>query len=190
MKRLIMSFCVTVFLLLGLTEKLQETPAHASTYIYAPVVTLNSVENIRRDLENQKQIECLADNMYHESKGEIHKGRVAVAFVAINRTEESYFPDDICGVVKQKTKRKCEFSWYCDPEKKQESRKPLEKKLADPVYEEIKRLAEYIYFNRDSIEDPTKGALYFHAKYVKVKARGKKVKAVIQRHIFYNIKKT
>lgn len=189
MRRWLLSFCVTLVLILATSSGVQETHAEISQYKPVPVVTMNTVENIVREMNNQKQIECLADNIYHESKGESHKGQVAVAFVTLNRTEDEDFPEDVCGVVKQKTQKKCQFSWYCTSSKKKESRKPLNVKLSDSNYEEIKRLAEFVYYNKESISDPTKGALYFHAKYVNVKAKGKRKKAIIGRHIFYNIKK-
>jgi spore germination cell wall hydrolase CwlJ-like protein len=50
----------------------------------------------------QKQLDCLARNIYHEAGGEPFEGKVAVAQVTINRTENGAFPSDICQVVYQK----------------------------------------------------------------------------------------
>lgn len=64
-----------------------------------------------------KQLECLARNIYHEAGGEPFEGKVAVAQVTINRAESGDFPNDICKVVYQKNivyeKVLCQFSWYC-----------------------------------------------------------------------------
>jgi hypothetical protein len=54
--------------------------------------------------DTKKQIDCLADNIYHEARNEPEKGKVAVALVTLNRVEDPRFPKDICGVVKQKTR--------------------------------------------------------------------------------------
>ena len=49
-----------------------------------------------------KQLECLARNIYYEAKGEPFEGKVAVAQVTINRMESGLFPNDLCKVVYQK----------------------------------------------------------------------------------------
>ena len=73
-------------------------------------------------LEKQKQIECLATNIYHEARSESTIGKIAVAWVTVNRVNTERYPDTICGVVydavldsKGNPKRhQCQFSWYCD----------------------------------------------------------------------------
>lgn len=52
---------------------------------------------------DQKELMCLARNIYFESRGEPEKGKIAVGMVTMNRTQHPDFPDTICGVVKQKT---------------------------------------------------------------------------------------
>ena len=87
--------------------------------------------------ENVDEIYCLAENVYHEARGEPDIGKQAVAHVVLNRVDRTDFPNTICGVIKQgpireswktrqdKTlnddqriywpiKHKCQFSWYCD----------------------------------------------------------------------------
>jgi hypothetical protein len=63
--------------------------------------------------ETQKQVDCLADNIYHEAGFEPNDGKVAVALVTLNRMQDPRFPKDICGVVKQRTASVCQFSWFC-----------------------------------------------------------------------------
>ena len=73
-------------------------------------------------LEKQKQIECLATNIYHEARSESTIGKIAVAWVTVNRVNTERYPDTVCGVVydavldsKGNPKRhQCQFSWYCD----------------------------------------------------------------------------
>ena len=45
---------------------------------------------------------CLAGAIYFESKGEPLAGQLAVANVIINRSKSGRFPEDVCGVVKQR----------------------------------------------------------------------------------------
>ena len=68
------------------------------------------------------EVECLAMNVYHESRGESLAGKSAVAHVTLNRVESERYPSSICEVVYQaKTndrgfplRNQCQFSWYCD----------------------------------------------------------------------------
>jgi hypothetical protein len=56
------------------------------------------------------EIECLALNVYHESRGEYVFGRMLVAEVSKNRKGSKHFPDTICAVVKEDR----QFSWTRD----------------------------------------------------------------------------
>ncbi|MER5172801.1 cell wall hydrolase [Thioclava sp. GXIMD2076] len=60
------------------------------------------------------QFDCLAQVIYHEARGESLKGQQAVAEVVLNRVDDPAFPNTVCGVVHQGTKRACQFSWTCD----------------------------------------------------------------------------
>lgn len=97
-----------------------------------------------------KETECLAMNVYHESRGESDKGKIAVAYTTLNRVEHNYFPDTFCEVVWQPS----QFSWtndgHSDDIKNQE------------VWLEILQLVELVINKK--INDPTEGALFFHNK--------------------------
>ena len=129
--------------------------------------------------ETQKQIDCLAENIYHEAGYEPREGKKAVALVTLNRTQDPRFPKDICGVVKQKTtiaeRIVCQFSWFCQgvgaPKKNE-------------AYAESRDVAVYVYANYENLKDITKGALYYHADYVNPRWKLEKT-TVIGRHIFY-----
>jgi hypothetical protein len=124
--------------------------------------------------ETQTQIDCLAENIYHEAGFESRQGKEAVALVTLNRMQDPRFPKDICGVVKQKTTSVCQFSWFChNPSIKNKD-----------VYEDAKEVAVYVYANYENLKDITKGALYYHADYVNPKWNLEKT-TVIGRHIFY-----
>ena len=124
--------------------------------------------------ETQKQVDCLADNIYHEAGFEPDAGKVAVALVTLNRMQDPRFPKDICGVVKQRTTSVCQFSWFC-------SKVSIKNKDA---YEQAKEVAVYVYANYENLKDITKGALYYHADYVNPRWKLEKT-TVIGRHIFY-----
>lgn len=56
---------------------------------------------------------CMAQAIYYEAKGEPLTGQVAVGYIVLNRIADGRFGRDICSTVKQKTRGRCEFSWYC-----------------------------------------------------------------------------
>ena len=128
----------------------------------------------------QKQLDCLARNIYHEAGSEPFEGKVAVAQVTINRAESGQFPSDICQVVHQKNvvyeKVLCQFSWYCDGPS---AKKPMN----GPVYTESMEVAKKVLlegFRLPSVKD----ALYFHGDYINPGWKRERV-AKVGRHIFY-----
>src|SRR3546814_3587188 len=78
----------------------------------------------------------------------------------MNRVASQYFPDTVCGVVQDGTDEvlhRCQFSWFCDG-------KPDE--IDDAAsWAEATELASQVYWGR--AEDPSGGALWYHADYVK-----------------------
>jgi spore germination cell wall hydrolase CwlJ-like protein len=135
--------------------------------------------------DTKKQIECLAENIYFEAAHEPEQGKVAVAFVTLNRVKSKHFENDICGVVKQKAGGVCQFSWYCEDRPKAISQNRLLTNSNNSLYNDIRNLAIYVYANYEMINDPTKGALFYHADYVRPGWRNMEKTAVIGRHIFY-----
>jgi spore germination cell wall hydrolase CwlJ-like protein len=55
------------------------------------------------DKINDKELSCLAHNIYYEAASEPEEGKVAVGLVTINRSNSGNFPTTICGVVNQRT---------------------------------------------------------------------------------------
>jgi spore germination cell wall hydrolase CwlJ-like protein len=123
----------------------------------------------------KRQVDCLAENIYHEAGHEEQEGKVAVAMVTLNRTQDPRYPKDICGVVKQKVNLTCQFSWFCMP--------VTLNKRSDRYLESLD-VALHVYANYEKLHDMTKGALYYHADYVNPKWKLEKT-VVIGRHIFY-----
>lgn len=127
----------------------------------------------------RKQIDCLAENIYHEAGYEPAAGKHAVALVTLNRTQDERFPQNICGVVKQKTQGTCQFSWFCMPVK-------LNKNT--DAFRESMQAALFVYANYEKLKDITHGALYYHADYVNPRWRNVEKTTKIGRHIFYKEK--
>jgi len=67
-------------------------------------------------LESSRELECLADAVYYEARGETPSGQAAVAQVVMNRVRHPAFPKSICGVVFQGAVNRtgCQFSFACD----------------------------------------------------------------------------
>jgi N-acetylmuramoyl-L-alanine amidase len=118
-----------------------------------------------------KQVQCLADNIYHEAKGEPDDGKLAVALVTMNRVAAKGFPDTVCGVVYERG----QFSWV--------SAKPRLNRDSSH-YKQIYSIAETTYINYRTMVDITKRSLYFHAVHVNP---GWNLKRTVQlgRHVFY-----
>lgn len=128
----------------------------------------------------ERQLGCLAKNVYHEAGGEPFEGKVAVAQVTMNRATSGQFPNDICQVVYQKNplyeKVICQFSWVCD---RVSTFKPVNKEN----YDESMEVAKKVLLENFRLPSLTT-ALYFHADYINPAWKRKKV-AKIGHHIFY-----
>lgn len=128
----------------------------------------------------QRQLACLARNIYFEAGNEPFEGKVAVAQVTINRANSGQFPEDLCRVVYQKNiiyeRVVCQFSWYCD-------RVATGRIIHAPVYEESMEVAKKVLLEGFRLPSLTE-ALYYHADYVNPGWRKQRI-TKIGRHIFY-----
>lgn len=122
---------------------------------------------------DEKQIKCLAENAYFEAGNQSTKGKIAVSNVVMNRVEDKRFPKTPCGVIHQKSKGVCQFSWVCEGKKR----------IRDWImYAEAERTARLVYL--DKVGDVTHGAKFYHANYVNPRWGYDRV-ATIGAHIFY-----
>ena len=133
--------------------------------------------------EAQKQVTCLAENIYFEAAHEPLDGKKAVAFVTLNRVQSGY-ANNICDVVQQKTGHTCQFSWYCDSTFT--SRRLTIKQTS--LYNDILQLSTNVFLNFERMTDVTNGATYYHADYVKPNWTRLQKEKQIGRHIFYKSK--
>ncbi|MFQ5772978.1 MAG: cell wall hydrolase [Kiloniellaceae bacterium] len=128
-----------------------------------------------------EELECLALTIYFEARGEPDEGKLAVGHVVMNRASHPLFPKAVCDVVRQggdKLRYRCQFTWWCDGH----SDRPTEWR----AWERSKALARRIYW--DYSQDPTGGALWYHAEGADPGWRhrldpGPK----IGRHVFYRV---
>jgi spore germination cell wall hydrolase CwlJ-like protein len=145
--------------------------------------SLRSVEsaelsNVTAEMR-EKQLQCLAQNIYHEAGHEPFEGKAAVAQVTLNRADSGKFPGDICKVVYQKNKVLCQFSWYCEG-------KSAIKPKNNAAYDQSMEAAKKVLLEGFRLPSLTT-AMYYHADYVNPGWNKEKV-AKIGRHIFYSDK--
>jgi spore germination cell wall hydrolase CwlJ-like protein len=133
--------------------------------------------------DRDKQLSCLAMNIYKEAGYESFEGKVAVAQVTLNRAASGQFPSEICQVVYQKNivyeKVVCQFSWYCDGTHRQ-------RPVNDTVYQESYDVAKRVLLENFRLPG-LNSALYYHADYVNPRWNKEKI-TKIGRHIFYKDK--
>lgn len=120
----------------------------------------------------EHDIHCLAENIYHEARGESVKGQIAVAQVTLNRAlHDKHFKSSICGVVYEKS----QFSWTADKSKRIRDGK---------LWAHSKALAQSVLNGYNHI--PNFNALYYHTNAVNPRwNRNKQIIARIGSHIFY-----
>ncbi len=127
----------------------------------------------------EREIDCLARNIYFEARVEPEDGRRAVAHVVMNRVADRRWPGSVCTVIEQgwpEDGRLCQFSWVCDGRSNRPSR--------DAQWYEAVAMAERVYWGLS--HDPTDGALWYHADYVEPPWRhGLLPGPQIGSHIFY-----
>jgi len=129
--------------------------------------------------EDNDSLECLAENMYHEARGQEPNGIIAVGFVVVNRVKSKSYPNDICSVVKQGGETRlyrCQFSWWCDGRSD---------KITDiKSYKRVMHYAQMVI--EGTANDPTLGAIFYHTKNVNPYWAPTRTKTVqIGEHIFY-----
>lgn len=124
---------------------------------------------------DQRELQCLARNVYYEAKGESREGQLAVAFVTVNRIGLHDWKGTVCGVVYQRTPTgRCQFSWVC-----QGKSQPPE----SPVWQAALDIARDVLAGRAS--DPTRNSVFFHNQSVRPRFPNAQRTVVIGNHTFY-----
>ena len=135
----------------------------------------------------ERQMACLARNVFYEANGEPMAGQMAVAQVTVNRARSGLFPNDLCAVVAQSTivgsnTKVCQFSWYCDSDiNKTRVIKPWE-----PSYIAAKK----VFLEGQKVAKIDQDVMWFHQDSIKVNPRWPhKVATKIGNHVFYKREK-
>ena len=128
--------------------------------------------------EGNAELQCLAEALYFEARGETVKGQFAVAEVIMNRVKSARFPGTLCGVINQGTGRKyqCQFTYTCDGHKEV---------INEPrAFARVSKVARAIIDG--SAPKLTNGATHYHTPAVNPNwARVYTKTARIGRHLFY-----
>ena len=143
------------------------------------------IEAVQHDEARARQrvddLQCLAENIYFEARGEPLAGQYAVAEVTLNRTHARNFPRTICAVVHEtrwdpaRRRHTADFSWTelgaLTPEE-------------GPAWKQAMAVASAAYDELSPSLVPE--ALYYHATSVRPDwARSRRAVATIGNHIFY-----
>lgn len=131
------------------------------------------VQTMPADLPLSRDLECLAQAIYFEARGEPLAGQLAVGTVVVNRSSSGRYPSDYCSVVTQPG----QFSFV------RRGRIPSPDE-ASPAWSNARAIAQIAH--QDLWQSPAGEALFFHARYVRPGwARSKVQTAAIDSHIFY-----
>ena len=158
---------------LGFVEVIQEIKEDAAEE--KKKTALRKIETQNIHLANNRELKCLADNIYYEAGNQSTQGKLAVAAVTINRVKSPKFPKSVCAVVYQRTKRVCQFSWVCEGKKSVRSAQQ---------YSESKKVAEKVLLSGANHGILGRNVLFYHADYVNPSWNLRRV-AKIGDHIFY-----
>lgn len=139
--------------------------------------------------EVDRAIECLAQNIYFEARGQSIAGQLAVGHVTINRVDSDQFPNTVCEVVYQAKYytnwkgnyvpkiHQCQFSWFCDGK--------AEKINDIKSWKRALLIAEFVYYRSDD-SDMTNGSLWYHARHIEPYWAASMSKVgMIDDHVFY-----
>lgn len=134
-------------------------PSEDSATPLATEATMSRAWLARQRLPEQTPaLQCLAEALYFEARGESVKGQFAVAEVILNRVRSSRYPDTVCGVIRQGTGRKyqCQFTYTCDGQPE---------RIHEPgAWTQVRKVAGLALSG--AAEPVTSGATHYHTRFV------------------------
>jgi spore germination cell wall hydrolase CwlJ-like protein len=82
----------------------------------ATPISTSPARPFRLSAGSGRDLDCLADAVYYEARGETPAGQAAIAQVVLNRVRHPAFPKSVCGVVFQGADAgdNCQFSFACN----------------------------------------------------------------------------
>jgi spore germination cell wall hydrolase CwlJ-like protein len=148
---------------------------------FARLAYLDHAERRAASLRNA-DLTCLAENVYHEARGEPLAGQYAVAEVTLNRVASPFHPSSICEVVHQQ-------AW--DPRRRRYvgafSWTEIKETLGRPrgrAWRRAVEVAAAVYERRAAPQ--LDGALFYHTTDIEPEwAKTKTPIATIGNHVFY-----
>ena len=201
MKKFLLFFILFVFGFLSQTGGNSSPKIKGDFYYIHPQNTTTSglidiADNIinKSLVVNDKEVTCMAKNIFFEAAIESTAGKLAVAHVTLNRVDSKQFPNSVCEVVYEgphytasngtqyPVRDRCQFSWYCDG-------KGDDPREGSRLWEDAQELAKYVLLRQEELPDITDGALHYHASYIDAPKWAKKTKITtkIDTHIFYRL---
>lgn len=140
-------------------------------------------DDLKTIVQGNTEIYCLAETIFRETRGTGVQEKILVGNVVYNRTKADGFADTLCGVMKQKG----QFPWI-NVFSQAERMKTIKRDKHE--FDESYVIASYIISR--SIDDPTNGALFFHARDGKSHSWTKGLRKVktTKHHIYYKKKGT
>jgi N-acetylmuramoyl-L-alanine amidase len=109
-----------------------------------PAINIDKIDDVQ-------EVACLSQAVHGEAGNQSMEGKIAVAYVIINRTKSDRFPsNDVCGVVRQKG----QFNFLSHLKWIHEDKPEERKQMVDSIK------ASLIAINGEKV-DPTNGSLYF-----------------------------
>ncbi len=108
-------------------------------------------------LASTEDLACLQEAIYFEAGNSPAVGQQAVAHVIMNRVEDPRFPNTVCDVVQEgEDTGRCQFSYRCQLD-------PTVIKWPSNMVKAIETAKQILI---EKVEDPTDGALFFHATWM------------------------
>ena len=153
----------------------------------AIAVASQGTRSLPDEAPSARELQCLAEGMYYEARGEPWKGQLAVGRVILNRVKSQSYPDTVCGVVYQNRhmRNRCQFSFACDGKPDRITEREVWKRVRGYaswlLAGDSKKRGEY------QVLASLDAATHYHADYVSPRwAKFFELTARIGRHIFYS----
>ena len=146
------------------------SPTHYQAMpLQLPVMPIEKVYHIGATVVSKEaysshkaSVECLAEALFYESRGESSRGNKLIAQVTINRAKSPQFPDTVCKVIKHKINGRYQYSYHHLPNtrthllKKNQATYNKMYRIADKVltdnFEKRKILTKALYYKVCNVE--------------------------------------
>lgn len=129
----------------------------AAIFMAISLMSTNPTYKINPEQVEIKEVFCLAQNIWFESRSSTYEDQMMVGFTTINRTRDRRYPESICEVVWDKE----QFSWTHDGQSDS-----IKLDTPDRVQKWARIVELSILIMTNNIDDVSNNATHYHAKYV------------------------